>query len=204
MLVKLLTDEFLEKYPAKPAHMTEIGEFTELRTYSRFLPELGRREHWKETVKRSVEYNVGLEYKHRAEKGLTPINIQKLRKEAEMLYDSMFNLRQFLSGRTLWVGGADTGVAEKFPLSNFNCSFTTIEQWSDLTELFYLLLVGTGVGFKATKKMADNLAPIRNNVTVEHLPYRPKKPENRLENTEVTRLGKGRIQIHVGDSKEGK
>ena len=33
------------------------------------------------------------------------------REEAEKLYDNIYNLRQFLSGRTLWVGG--TPVADK-------------------------------------------------------------------------------------------
>src|SRR5690625_7479203 len=83
----------------------------------------------------------------------------------------MFNLRQFLSGRTLWVGGADGGVAEKYPLSNFNCSYVSIKSWEDLGDLFYLLLVGTGVGFKATKEFARNLPPIRNDINVIHEPY---------------------------------
>lgn len=232
MAVELLSDEFVASYPDKPTHMTPIGEFTYLRTYSRYLPnepvevedtskpftqrvrklirkqpltvtKYGRREKWKETVRRAVEYNVGLEYRYRAENGLVPIDIKKLRKEAEFLYDNMFNLRQFLSGRTLWVGGAETGVAEKFPLANFNCSFTAIKKWDDLAELFYLLLVGTGVGFRCSKEMARNLPPIRNNVRIKHLPYKPKKPEKRLEQTKVTIYDKEKVQIHVGDSKEG-
>lgn len=139
--INLLTDEFLAKYNDFPSHMNELGKFVYYRTYSRFLPEKGRRETWKETVKRATEYNVGLGVRHVQKIGYK-VDYAKFRKEAEELFDSMFNLRQFLSGRTLWVGGADGGVAEKYPLSNFNCSFLNIASWDDFGDMFYLLLVG--------------------------------------------------------------
>src|SRR5690606_27674427 len=127
--------------------MTELGKFVYYRTYSRWLPNERRRETWKETCRRAVEYNVGLAVKH-LRKISYEHDMEEMRREAEELFDSMFNLRQFLSGRTLWVGGSETGVAEKYPLANFNCSFLEISKWDDLCDLFYLLLVGTGVGFR--------------------------------------------------------
>lgn len=90
------------------------------RTYSRWLPDKQRRETWKETARRATEYNVGLGVKHMERIGYGA-DLEWHRKEAELLFDNMFNLRQFLSGRTLWVGGAENGVAEKYPLANFNC-----------------------------------------------------------------------------------
>jgi hypothetical protein len=138
---QLLTDKFIEQYPDFPAHMNALGKFVYFRTYSRFLPEKGRRETWKETCRRAVEYNVGLGVKHIEKIGYA-VDYAKFRKEAEDFFDSMFNLKQFLSGRSLWVGGADGGVAEKYPLANFNCSFVNIRSWDDLGDLFYLLLVG--------------------------------------------------------------
>ena len=86
---------------------------------------------------------------------------ERQQQEARELFDNIFNLRQFPSGRTLWVGG--TAVSENYPMSNFNCSFTSIETWEDLSELFYLLMLGSGVGFKCTPEMAAHLAPIRLN-----------------------------------------
>jgi hypothetical protein len=138
---QLLTDDFIGKYPDFPTHMNALGKFVYYRTYSRFLSEKGRRETWKETVRRSAEYNVGLAVKHAQSLGY-PFDIEQYQAEAEQLFDSQFNLRQFLSGRTLWVGGADNGVADKYPLANFNCSFVNIRSWEDLGDLFYLLLVG--------------------------------------------------------------
>mgnify|MGYP001026068290 CR=1 FL=1 len=349
---QLLTDDFIAKYPDFPAHMNELGKFVYYRTYSRYLPEKKRRETWKETCRRATEYNVGLAVKHLEKIGYT-VDYDKYRKEAEEFFDSMFNLRQFLSGRTLWVGGADGGVAEKYPLSNFNCfsrdtefitdngvrsfedfndgdkvnvlvktggwreatvrnfgkseiveltvrkgrrvetisttanhlwfvnkggkwrevrtddlkpgdvlrtkkryetteitpcpkrtpykvesveftgrfedvwcvqepdtqtftlangilthncSYVTIRSWDDLGDLFYLLLVGTGVGFKSTKKDAANMAPIRTNVKIVHEPYVQRYPIVKQPDTQYFDIKneEGRkIVIHVGDSKEG-
>ena len=156
----LLSKEFLNQYKDRPAHMTPLGLFTFYRTYARFLPQEGRRETWKETVARAVEYNIGLDIKHREKSGL-PLPLMWLQQEARDLFDNIFNLRQFPSGRTLWVGG--TAVSENYPMSNFNCSFTNIESWEDLSELFYLLMLGSGVGFKCTPKMAAGLAPMSRN-----------------------------------------
>jgi ribonucleoside-triphosphate reductase (thioredoxin) len=199
---RLLTDEFIAKYPDAPAHMNELATFVFYRTYSRWLPDKGRRETWKETCRRAVEYNVGLAAKHYEKIGYA-VPWDELRTEAEALFDSMFNLRQFLSGRTLWVGGAEGGVADKYPLANFNCSFLSIRSWADLGDLFYLLLVGTGVGFRCTKEMAANLAPIRTNVTLINAPYEPVPVHQRLERTRITELDNGYAKIYVGDSKEG-
>jgi ribonucleoside-triphosphate reductase (thioredoxin) len=202
-MTKLLTDEFIAKYPDFPVHMNALGQFVYYRTYSRFLPEKGRRETWKETCRRATEYNVGLAVKH-IEKIGYEVDYDKHRKEAEEFFNNMFNLRQFLSGRTLWVGGAENGVADKYPLSNFNCSFLNVRSWSDLGDLFYLLLVGTGVGFKCTKEFAAELAPIRTNVEVIHEPYIQRYPVTKIADTSLHVLeDEQKAVIHVGDSKEG-
>lgn len=201
-MTQLLTDDFINAYPDAPQHMNELGSFVFYRTYSRFLPELGRRETWKEAVRRAVEYNVGISLEQYAKNNYVP-PLDKIQIEAETLFDNIFNLRQFLSGRTHWVGGADTGVASKFPLANFNCSFINITKWSDLAEMFYLLLVGTGVGFKATKEMAHALPPIRNKFTLLHSEYKPVSDEHKLERTSFNIQENGFAKIYVGDSKEG-
>ena len=128
----LLSREFLSPYKHAPNPMGQLGAFVYTRTYSRFLPRLGRREFWWETVRRAVEYNCSL----------APTS----REEAEKLYDNVYHLRQFLSGRTLWVGG--TPVAEKYPMANYNCAFTVIDDFSAYHDLFYLLMVGSGVGVR--------------------------------------------------------
>ena len=123
---RLLSEEFVSRYKHKPNPMKQLGNFVYYRTYSRWLPEEKRREYWWETVRRAVEYNCSL--------------VPTTKSEAEQLYDNIFFLRQFLSGRTFWVGGTD--VAKHYPMANFNCSFTVIDTFNAYKDLFYLLMVG--------------------------------------------------------------
>ena len=196
---ELLTEEFISTYPDFPERMNDIGKFVYYRTYSRFLPDKKRRETWKETVRRSVEYNHQLAIEHFNKIGFT-YNCEALQEEAKEFFDGMFHLRQFLSGRTLWVGGIDS--AEKYPLSNFNCSFITITKWQDLVDLFYLLLVGVGVGFKCTMDMAKKLPPIRNTVALIHSQYEP-LPKEKCRKVTTLAVDNGYGEIHIGNSKEG-
>ncbi len=83
---RLLSDEFISRYKHNASPMEQLGNFVYYRTYSRWLPDAKRREFWWETVRRAVEYNCSL--------------VPTTRAEAEELFDNIFNLRQFLSGRT--------------------------------------------------------------------------------------------------------
>jgi ribonucleoside-diphosphate reductase alpha chain/ribonucleoside-triphosphate reductase len=181
----LLTDKFINQYPDFPAHMTALGKFVYYRTYSRWLPEKRRREVWKETCRRAVEYNCSL--------------APTLREEAENFFNSMFNLGQFLSCRTLWVGG--TEVAKKFPMSNFNCSFAVIDDFEAFKDMFYLLLVGTGFGFRILKSDIEHLPKVRQDVVLSHK-YVAVSAKERQDETSLT-FNKHMATITVGDSKEG-
>jgi ribonucleoside-triphosphate reductase len=200
----LLTDEFLSKYPDFPPHQTEISAFVYLRTYARYLPKLKRRETWKEVAARSTNYNTELHLKHMEKIGypVTQSTINVLRKENEELFNDNFNLNQFLSGRTTFVGGSETSVAELYPLSNFNCSFTNIDSLYDLCDLFYNLLIGVGVGFKCTPQMAKKLEPVRLDLVVDHIPYQSVYPTIKMADTYLDVQGEN-ATIYVGDSKEG-
>ena len=182
--------------------LNELGAFTYTRTYSRWLSGQMRREYWHETVKRAIEYNMSLEYSHLVNIGIKP-DMKRMREEAKELFLNIYNAKQFPSGRTLWLGNGNEKINKDFVLGNYNCSFLNIEKWSDLGELFYLLMVGTGVGLKSTKEMAKNMPKIRINTTLRHSEYEPVEPEQRLENTKVVILDNGYAKIYIGDSKEG-
>ena len=185
---RLLTDEFISKYKHLPSPMTELGSFVYYRTYSRWLDEERRREYWWETCRRAVEYNCSL----------APVS----REEAELMYDNMFNLRQFLSGRTLWVGG--TEVAAKYSTSNFNCSGVVLSEVEAFHDLFYLLLVGSGVGIRVLPSDVAKLPRFRVNVEVDHIPYSPLPKAQRAQLTSVSFTSQGTSAIiTVGDSKGG-
>jgi len=184
---KFITDEFVSKYKHKVAPFTNLGHFVYLRTYSRWLPEEGRREFWWETVRRAVEYNCSL----------VP---ETTKKEAEKLYDNIFNLRQFLSGRTLYTGG--TEASKKYSMSNFNCSFTIANDFEAFKDLFYLLLLGAGVGLGVKKEDVIKLPAVRGDIEVIHKAYTPVSKINRKEYTSLI-FKDNMVEILVGDSKEG-
>ena len=184
---KLLSDEFISKYKHLPNPFpTQLGQFIYYRTYSRWLPLEKRREYWWETVRRAVEFNCNL--------------VRTTEKEAEELYDNVYHLRQFLAGRTLWTGG--TAVSLKYPMSNFNCSFTVLDRFSAFRDLFYLLMVGAGVGARVLKTDVEKLPKVRTNVKIIHESYRPVPQEEREDLTSVT-FKKDTAHIIIGDSKEG-
>lgn len=183
---QLLTDKFISQYEGKEV-MQPLGSFVYYRTYSRWIPEKGRRESWLETVRRAVEYNCQL-------------NENTTREEAELLFDTVFNLRGFLSGRTFWIGG--TEAVNDHPLANFNCSAIVLNKLDKLLDLFYALMVGTGAGFRVMKEDMDLIPPIRK-VKLVNKDYTRRKKSERQEHTSLEFIGNTRAIIHIGDSKEG-
>jgi len=201
--MEFLSTKFVEDYVKdNPQALTELGQFVYTRTYSRWLDSKGRREYWHETVKRAIEYNMALEYKRMRDIGFK-INLKDIRDEAKELFKNIYETKQFPSGRTLWLGNANEKVNKDFALGNFNCSFLNISNWEDLGDLFYLLMVGTGVGFKSTKKLAKKMDKIRVNTTLLHSEFKAVEVDQRLEDTKVVVMSNGFAKIYVGDSKDG-
>lgn len=184
---KLLSEEFISHYKHKESPMNQLGNFVYYRTYSRWIPEERRREYWWETVRRAVEYNCSL--------------VPTKKEEAEELYDNIFNLRQFLSGRTFWVGG--TPVAYNYPMANYNCAFEIINDFHAFRDLFYLLMIGSGVGVRILKSDVEELPKIRSNYEIIHEDYTPVEKESREDNTSIEFSHNNSVKIIVGDSKEG-
>jgi len=184
---QLLSDDFISQYKHLPNPFpTQLGQFVYYRTYSRWLPLEKRREYWWETVRRAVEFNCNL--------------VKTTQQEAELLYDNVFHLRQFLAGRTFWIGG--TEVSLKYPMANFNCSFTILDNFNAFKDLFYLLMIGTGVGIRVLKTDVNKLPKVRTDVKIIHESYSPLSKEKREDLTSII-FEKNTAQIVIGDSKEG-
>jgi ribonucleoside-diphosphate reductase alpha chain/ribonucleoside-triphosphate reductase len=184
---RLLSEEFISKYKHRESPMKQLGSFVYYRTYSRWLDEERRREYWWETVRRAVEYNCSL--------------VPTTKEEAEKLYDNIFNLKQFLSGRTFWVGG--TPVAKHYPMANFNCAFQVIDSFRAYRDLFYLLMIGSGVGVRVLKQDVSNLPKVRTDFEIIHEDFTPIERDKREDNTSLEFLYNNTVKIVVGDSKEG-
>ena len=184
--MNLLKEEFLSKFPDFPEHMENLAKLVYYRTYSRWLPDEGRRETWKETCVRAVEYNCSL----------APTSIY----EAQRLFDNMFNLKQFISGRSLWIGGSE--ASKKTKLANFNCSFVVIDSIKSLCDLFYLLMVGTGVGLRILPSDVEKLPTFRDDVTL-FAQYNKNSTKQRGREYTITEQEDNMFVIKIGDSKEG-
>ena len=182
---QLLTDEFISKYKHRKSPMNQLGNFVYYRTYSRWIPELKRREYWYETVRRAVEYNCSL--------------APTTREEAEKLFDNIYNLKQFLSGRTLFTGGSE--VSKKYGMSNYNCALTIADDFEAFKDLLYLLLVGAGVGLRVRKKDVNKLPSVRGDIKLISKAYAPVRQSERIEYTGLE-FEDDMVEIIVGDSKE--
>jgi len=202
--LKFLSEEFLSKYKHEQNPFpTELGKFVYYRTYSRYIPEYHRRENWWETVTRVVEFNMSLQVDAMLKQGieLTLPIMESLKKEAEEIYDLMFHLKLFPSGRTLWIGG--TKSSRVYPLSNFNCSFIVIDQLKKFAEMFFVLMLGTGVGVSVQKKYISKLPKLNSKIELIHKAYDPVPKNKRKEYTELKQVSRNSLELEVGDSKFG-
>lgn len=201
---KFLSDNFVSQYKHKSDPFpTELGKFVYYRTYSRPIPQENRRERWYETVARVVDFNIGLQLDVYKQQGriIDEVILDKLRVEAEEIYDTMYNLKLFPSGRTLWVGG--TVPSYEFPLSNFNCSFVTIDSLKKFSEIFFVLMLGTGVGLSVERKYVSKLPKVNSKIEVIHKDYQPIKASDRKEFTELKSKTPSVLELVIGDSKFG-
>jgi ribonucleoside-triphosphate reductase len=188
---KYLSNEFLSKYKHIEPFENEIGKFTYLRTYARMLPKEGRRETWLESVARTVDYNVGLA-KWKTENQAVC--------EAEVLFDNIFYLRQFPSGRALFSAGEKPSYQN--PISQFNCSFAVFDNFDIVKDAMYLLMLGVGFGFSVEEQYVDLLPKVRGDIQVVHKSFEPVQKHIRKESTEYNVSG-DIMEIIVGDSKIG-
>jgi ribonucleotide reductase alpha subunit len=156
---KYITWDFYEKYIDLEPPFGQLGLPVFLRTYSRHIASEKRREKFCETVLRNVEFSIGLD---------TKTSFAELQKEAEELFDFMFNLRTFPSGRSLWTAGSLQTKTD--PSSTWNCTFRTVDSISAYGEIFYWLLIGAGCGFSVEKEYTSQLPSFFNhNKTIKHI-----------------------------------
>jgi ribonucleoside-triphosphate reductase len=154
--MSLLSPEFIDSYKNKtsPWGFGGLGEVVYLRTYSRPIEEIGRNETWTETITRAIN-------------GAVEIGTPFTQKEAEALFDHMFNLRCSLSGRALWQLG--TPLVKKFNATSLNnCYFTNIESIEDFELLFEYLMLGGGVGFSVERSKIHELPKVKSGVSITH------------------------------------
>ena len=129
--------------------MNNYSEFIAKSRYSRFLPDVGRREHWNETVARYCAFiDNHLKEKHDY-------------KMPDALYDeiksAILNLEVMPSMRAIMTAGK---ALERDNTAGYNCSYLPIDDPKAFDEAMYILLCGTGVGFSVEHKYVDQLPEV--------------------------------------------
>src|SRR3990167_4341647 len=121
------------------------SEFVYIRTYSRWIEELKRRETWEETVERYINF---LKEERR---NLIP---EKVIRKA---HEKILNFEVMPSMRALWAAGP---AAKADNATLYNCAFLSIDSINSFSEAIYILMCGTGVGFSVSKKYVELLPVI--------------------------------------------
>jgi ribonucleoside-diphosphate reductase alpha chain len=128
---------------------TAYQQFIHLSRYSRWLPDVGRRESWTETVDRYFNF---------FDKHLKDNQNFKLPKETrEELRAAVLNLEVLPSMRCLMTAGE---ALERDNIAGYNCSYAHINRVRAFDEILYVLMCGTGVGFSVEREFVDKLPTI--------------------------------------------
>jgi ribonucleoside-diphosphate reductase alpha chain len=120
--------------------------------YAKYSPGARRRETWEELVTRNKEM-------HQAK-------FPQLKDEIKKVYKLVYEKKVLPSMRSLQFAG------RPIELNNtriFNCSFLPIDDWRAFSEIMFLLLSGTGVGYSVQTHHVDGLPEIT--VPVKHKRY---------------------------------
>jgi ribonucleoside-diphosphate reductase alpha chain len=120
-----------------------LSELTVYMKYSKYVPELKRRETWVELVDRN--------------KQMHQEKFPQLKDEIENAYKLVYDKKVLPSMRSLQFAG------RPIELNNsriFNCSFLPIDDMRAFSEIMFLLLSGCGVGFSVQNHHIDKLPEI--------------------------------------------
>lgn len=131
-----------------------LAEFVYYRSYSRWMDDKGRRETWIETVDRYMAFmreNLGSKLKE---------------SEYNEVREAVLNMEVMPSMRLMWSAGP---AARKTNVCGYNCSFIAPSKFRDFSEIMYLSMCGSGVGFSAESQTAQAL-PMVKKQTGEMLP----------------------------------
>lgn len=120
-----------------------LSDATVWMKYSKFVPELGRRETWEELVTRNMNMHIQ--------------KFPELEKEIRGHYEYVFNKKVLPSMRSLQFGGKAIEVNNT---RLYNCSFLHIDDYRAFSETMFLLLSGTGVGYSVQKQHIAKLPEI--------------------------------------------
>ena len=125
-----------------------LSDITVHMKYARYLPEKERRETWSEIVDRNKSMHIK--------------KYPELEGEINTAYQMVYDKKVLPSMRSMQFGGKPIEVA---PNRIYNCAFAPIDDWRVFSEIMFLLLGGTGVGYSVQKHHVEKLPEIQKPVS---------------------------------------
>jgi len=120
-----------------------LSDITVHMKYAKYIPELNRRETWEELVTRNKNMHIK--------------TYPNLKDEIEDVYKMVYDRKILPSMRSLQFGGKPIEIS---PNRVYNCAYLPIDHTDSFSEIMFLLLGGTGVGYSVQKHHVDKLPPV--------------------------------------------
>jgi len=124
-----------------------LSNITHHMKYARYLPKRKRRENWKETVIRNQKMHTK-----------KFIKIDGMVNKIANAYKFVYDKKVLPSMRSMQFAGKPIEVN---PSRVFNCAYMPIDDWRAFSEVMFLLLGGTGVGYSVQKNHIEQLPEIK-------------------------------------------
>ena len=129
-------------------HMDDYQKYIHKSRYARWLDNEQRRETWKETVSRYVDF-----FRNRSKEHGWKVKEE----DFQEIHDAILNLEVMPSMRALMTAGP---ALERDHTAAYNCAFIAIDRVFKFPELMHCLLCGTGVGFSVERQFVHELPPV--------------------------------------------
>jgi ribonucleoside-triphosphate reductase (thioredoxin) len=120
-----------------------LSDITVHMKYAKYMPELNRRETWEELVTRNKNMHIK--------------TYPNLKDEIDDVYKMVYNKKILPSMRSLQFGGKPIEIS---PNRVYNCAYLPIDHTDSFSEIMFLLLGGTGVGYSVQRHHVDKLPPV--------------------------------------------
>jgi ribonucleoside-triphosphate reductase len=121
-----------------------LSDITVYMKYAKFNPEVNRRETWEELVTRNMDMHIK--------------KYPKLESEIKDVYKYVYDKKVLPSMRSMQFGGKPIEIS---PNRIYNCAYLPIDHLDSFSEVMFLLLGGTGVGYSVQRHHVDQLPEIR-------------------------------------------
>ena len=120
-----------------------LSEVTVHMKYARYLPTEQRRETWKELITRNRDMHIA--------------NFPQFKSNIEKAYELVYEKKVCPSMRSLQFAGA---AIKQTPSRIYNCAYLPVDDYRAFSEIMFLLLGGTGVGYSVQKHHVEKLPSI--------------------------------------------